>query len=118
MKPRKLAQRKGVFHPRAPFFFASVVIAFVFFGATASVVIIVVTRGSIVLAGAADPGIVVPDTVVADDVSIIDGVTMKEPDTSVEIVVGKMIVSKTTEAEIMDGGKVDAGIVVPGKVVV
>jgi hypothetical protein len=53
---------------------------------TTSVVVMVVTRGSIVLAGTVDPGIVVPDIVAKETVSITEVLTIKEFEISVDIV--------------------------------
>lgn len=111
------AAYEGPFHLIALFFLAPVVDAPVLFGA-ASVVVIVITIGGIVVPAIADPGMVAPKIVAVDTTSTIDFVTTIEPDTSVEMVDSIMTVSETTLGEIVDGGMVEGGIVVPGNVAV
>ena len=116
-KTRMHAAYEGPFHLIALFFLAPVVDAPVLFGA-ASVVVIVITIGGIVVPAIADPGMVAPKIVAVDTTSTIDFVTTIEPDTSVEMVDSIMTVSETTLGEIVDGGMVEGGIVVPGNVAV
>jgi hypothetical protein len=86
--------------PFAPFFLGPVVDALLF----TSVLVIVVTTGSIVLEATVESGIVVPDTVLDDNVFTIPVLTTKDPDTCVETVACNITLSGIMLAETIDVG--------------